>query len=94
MATTTLSYKTQHGRDKAMITAFPDMAVAITPHDTNDLSIPVTVYCGTSGTVTCYPANDASTPVTVTVQAGGFVPFRTQRILATGTTATGLIGVY
>jgi hypothetical protein len=93
MAVTTLSNPTIHGRSKDTITAFPDMAVAITPHDTDTLSLPVTIYAGTSGNVACYPMNSAS-PVTVAVQAGGFVPFRTMRVLSTGTTATGLIGVY
>lgn len=94
MATITLTGKTQHGRERQVITAFPDMAVAITPHATDVLYEPVTVYCGTSGNVVCYPENDSTTAVTVAVQAGGYVPFRTRRVLAAGTTATGLIGLY
>lgn len=49
----------------------------ITPHATDE----------TSGNVVCYPENNSTTAVTVAVQAGGYVPFRTRRVLTAGTSS-------
>lgn len=78
----------------AQVTALPDRAVGITPSDSSDLAQPVSVYVGGGGAVKVTPAG-AATPVTfVGLTAGQLVPVQVIRVWATGTTATGLVGVY
>lgn len=78
----------------ASITALPTRAVAIAPSDVVDLAQPVSVYVGGGGAVKVTPAGSAA-PVTFSgLGAGQIVPVQAVRVWATGTTATGLIGVY
>jgi hypothetical protein len=71
---------------------FPDRAEAITPSDAAFLS-PTTVYVGVTGDVTVEPWVGDNTVTFVAVPAGTAVPVRAKRVLATGTTATDLVGV-
>jgi len=69
-------------------------AFAITPSDTVALTaIPDRIYCGGAGNVIGRAINSGA-DVTFAVVAGGILPVRLQFVRATGTTATGLIGLY
>ena len=69
------------------------LLVAITPHDTNDLAyVTKAVYIGTGGTISIIAADDTAA-VSLTVQDGAVLPIRAKRIRATGTTATGIVGM-
>jgi hypothetical protein len=70
-------------------------AVAITPHDSNDLAdVTRGLYVGVSGDVRVILAGDTSA-VTLTGLAAGMVhPLRVKRVLSTSTTATGIVGLY
>lgn len=70
-------------------------AFAITPHATNPLPFATRgLYVGGAGNVAGYLVGDSSTSVTfVNLLAGVVYPFRFARILASGTTATDLVGI-
>lgn len=63
--------------------------------DTEDLTAYYDyLYVGVTGDISCIPIrNDSDTPVVFTNVAVGWFPVRVRRILETGTTATGLIGL-
>lgn len=66
---------------------------AITPNDGADLAItPRAIYCGVAGNLVL--RDKLGTDCTYAVSAGQYVMFRAARVLSTGTTATGLIGIY
>ncbi|GAA3271552.1 hypothetical protein NZL82_15685 [Sphingomonas sanguinis] len=73
-------------------------AVAITPSDSTDLpDIPKGVYVGTGGDITMIGVGAPASATGVTwknVPAGALIPFRPRRILATGTTAASMLGLY
>lgn len=86
-----------------MVTAFPMRGFNITASDATEYEGGVAVYAGGDGDVTVEPINGAGgmapdgysdTTLTFTLVAGDFVPVTVKRVLATGTTATGLIAVY
>lgn len=65
----------------------------ITPSDTVDMEIrPRSIYIGVGGSLTLRSKKG----VDVTYQPGddSYILFKAVRVMATGTTATGLIGVY
>lgn len=68
---------------------------AITPGDTTGSNFSPfearSIYCGGAGTVTV--VTPAGSVVAWTVQAGTYINCRAIRVNATGTTATGLIGI-
>jgi hypothetical protein len=70
----------------------------ITPSDTVDLTaIPKAIYVGTGGDVKMIGIDAPTGAAGVTwkgVPAAGLLPTRPRRILATGTTATDLVGCY
>ncbi|RID91557.1 hypothetical protein D2N39_12715 [Gemmobacter lutimaris] len=69
-------------------------AAAITPSDSVDLAnVPRALYALTDGTVRVTMRGGGS-PVTVQMIAGVPLPFRVTRVWATGTTATGIVGVW
>lgn len=69
-------------------------AVAITPSDTVALAqAPVRIFVGGAGNVIGRAINSGA-DVTFACPAGAILPVRFQYIRATGTTATGLIGLY
>jgi hypothetical protein len=69
---------------------------AVTPNDGVDLPAPgVTdgIIAGTAGTMAVIGENDSSAR-TITVAAGFQYDIRAKRILATGTTSTGIVACY
>jgi hypothetical protein len=62
----------------------------VTPHDTNS-QIADALYVGVAGTVRCVSANGRT--ANYTVLAGGQVPTKVTIVKATGTTATGIVGL-
>mgnify|MGYP006275013433 CR=1 FL=1 len=65
----------------------------VTPDDGADLSIVCrALYVGGAGTVTLRAIDNSQ--ATFTVPGGGEIKVRTRRVLATGTTATGIVGLY
>ena len=68
-------------------------AFAITPSDAAELSVlPKALLIGGAGTV-ALRAVDSTADVTIAVQAGQLLPVRVQFVRATGTTATGIVGL-
>ena len=74
-----------------------ESAFAITPDDAADLAfIPRTIYVGGAGDLAVIPWNEGSPADAVTfvgMAAGSFLPLRVSRVLATGTTATNIVGI-
>ena len=79
-------------------------AAAITPSDTAAIAIgpgsayAIAIYVGVSGNVTVIMAGDNSngglgTPVTFTAQPVGYMPIQVRAVMATGTTATNIVGL-
>ncbi len=65
---------------------------AITPHDTNALTQPTRLLAvGVAGTVKV-DFYEGGTGITLTLPSGVF-PLRVKRVYATGTTATGIVGL-
>lgn len=70
-----------------------DAHFAITPDDGADLGIvPRALFCGGAGSVVLRDRN--GTEAAYALAAGQILPFRPVRVLATGTTATGIVGLY
>lgn len=74
--------------------------VAITPSDTNDLTIAPTRYINTAGiagavcVLAMRGADDGTTTTNVTLSAGFLHPIQAKRIMATNTTCTSIVVVY
>lgn len=81
------------GREPGL-TAPAQQAFAVTPSDSVDLSLVTRgIYVGAGGDLRVLLLGNSS-PVTFSNLAGGIShPLRIRRVYATGTTATGLIGV-
>lgn len=70
-----------------------EAADAITPSDSTDLTrMTRAVYVGQTGDLSVILAS-GDTVSFASVQAGSIYPLRVQRVLATGTTAGGLVGL-
>ncbi len=68
-------------------------AAAITPDDAQDLSAPTrAVYVGSAGALRVQMLSGAVVTLTA-VQAGAVYPLRLRRVMATGTTAGGLVAL-
>ena len=64
---------------------------AITPHDTNSLSIkPRALYVSVAGDISVISSKGNTMTITVTV---GYHPLRPEIVKSTGTTATGIYGL-
>lgn len=69
-------------------------AIEITPDDGTDLSKPIRgLYIGVGGEVTLITAG-SETVRFIGLVAGTILPVRSTRVLASGTTATDLVGLY
>lgn len=69
-------------------------AAAITPSDSADVpTVPRALYCTGDGDVVVTMRNGGA-PVTLPMIAGVPLPVRVSRVWATGTTATGIVGVW
>ena len=75
------------------LTSPGDDAFAITPHNTNELAqVTRGIYVGGSGDVAV--VTKKGTTVTFSgVVAPFIIPIRASKVLVTGTTATGLVGI-
>lgn len=69
--------------------------VAVTPNDTTDLPQGMArgLYTGAGGAI-ALQMDGGGTLTFASVPAGQILPLNTRRVLATGTTATGLIALY
>ena len=68
-------------------------AAAITPNDGQDLPSPTrAIYVGNAGTLRVQMVSGA-TVTFGSVQAGSVYPFRVRRVMATGTSAAGLLAL-
>jgi hypothetical protein len=66
---------------------------AIIPHSTNEIDpLPKAILVGGAGTLVCR-AVDSTADVSLTVLTGQVIDARIQYVRATGTTATGLVGM-
>lgn len=75
------------------VTAPARCAFAITPHDTQPLPLVTKGLCvGTSGEI-ALRAIDSEADVTLNVVAGQLLPIRITHVRASGTTASGLVGL-
>lgn len=80
-----------HGRS---LTSPPGEAVAIVPDDGGDLAcVTRAVYVGGGGDLRVRMQGGAEVTLAA-VPAGAMLPLRVARVLATGTTATGLVGLW
>jgi hypothetical protein len=69
-------------------------AFAITPNDSVDLpQITCAIRAGTTGTISAVMMDGSSITMTLTGNDPSFAPLRIRRVLATGTTATGIFGL-
>lgn len=81
-------------------TGSASMAVAVVPHDTNEVVSNGTysraLYIGGAGTVIVHMADDdADTNISfLAVQAGQILDIQAKRVKATGTTATGIVALF
>lgn len=69
--------------------------LAITPSDVTVFSKPLSgVYVGSPGNVTALAEDDTTPVLFLAVPAGTVLPVAAIKIMATGTTATSLVGLY
>ena len=67
--------------------------LAITPNDSTDLvDVPKALWVGVGGTLTTIAVDDTASVQRTVPQ--GYVLLRVRRVLATGTTASGIVGEY
>lgn len=67
---------------------------AITPSDGADLPVfAKAIYVGGAGNIVLRAIDDAGNTTLTGVTAGTIIPVRARRVLATGTTATGLVAL-
>ncbi|WP_375229896.1 spike base protein, RCAP_Rcc01079 family [Roseobacter sp. S98] len=67
---------------------------AVTPSDSEDLAqVTRALYVGGGGDL-AVRAKDGSQATFVSLKAGQMIPVRVSRVFSTGTTATGIIGMY
>lgn len=70
----------------------PEDYANVTPSDTVDLAFRCrAVWVGVAGNITFQARDGVTTAVMTAVPAGQWVLLRTNRIMATGTTATGIL---
>lgn len=70
-------------------------AVAVTPHDTNELTnVTRAIYIGGAGNVNCQFADDSSTVTLTGLLVGVKYDFRLRLIRSTSTTATNIVALY
>lgn len=68
-------------------------AFAVAPHDSNALpALPKALFVGSSGTL-ALRAVDSASDVTLEVIAGQIIPVRASHVRASGTSASGIVGL-
>lgn len=72
------------------------IVVPVTPSDTEDFESGMCsfVHVGSAGDVVCYVGPTSTTAVTFSFTGSGRLDAQVRRVLATGTTATGLVAMY
>lgn len=76
-------------------TSAPENAFPIAPNDSEDIdTITRAIYVGTGGNLAVQMAGGGGAVTFRTLPAGALLPIRVTRVLATGTTASDLIGLY
>lgn len=68
-------------------------AAAITPHDTTTMGPTRGIYVGGAGALVVRMLNGANVTFSA-VTAGSTLPICVDRVLSTGTTATGIVALY
>ena len=69
-------------------------AFSITPNDdTNLISTTIALYVGFSGDVNIICSGDTNAVTFFNVPGGSFLPIKTKRVLSSGTTASGIVGL-
>lgn len=75
-----------------------DNGLAVTPNDDTDLTVtPRALYVGSGGDVVVHLRNGSGVAASVTlsnVAAGSVLAVRPTRVLATGTTASGIVALW
>jgi hypothetical protein len=67
---------------------------AVTPNDTTPLVfVCKALYVGTGGNVAIMASEDTAAVTLTNVQSGSIIPVRARRVMATGTTATGIVAL-
>lgn len=70
-------------------------AGAVTPNDSTDLTnLPKAIYVGTGGSLVVRLADDSTNVTLSNVADGSLLPLRVKRVIATGTTASGIVAFY
>lgn len=68
--------------------------VTIVPNDDTELApAPIALYIGSSGNVSVIAVRDSDPHTFVAVPAGSILPVIVRRVRATGTTASGIVGL-
>jgi hypothetical protein len=68
---------------------------AVTPNDSADLSAACrALYVGVAGTVSVRAPGSTTAVVFQSVAGGSILPIFVSRVMATGTTATGIVAIY
>lgn len=73
---------------------FPHNAQAVTPSDADEFAKPVSVFAEVGGDIAVLPWNSTTSIVLSAVPAYFTLPFMVRKVLATDTTATGVVAVY
>lgn len=76
------------------VTSMPLRAEAITPSDATVYELGRTIIVGTAGDVVVEPYVGGNTVTFKVGGDGGVIPVVVRRVLATGTTASDMVGVY
>lgn len=77
------------------IDSVAECAFAITPSDASQLDTATrSIYVGTGGNITCTLVGDSAPVTFLNVVGGTILPIRLQNVLATGTTASDIVGLY
>lgn len=69
-------------------------AVAITPNDSTELEGVAALFIGTGGSLVVEPVSGGNTVTFTNVANATLLPVGAVRVLATGTTASGIIGLF
>lgn len=81
-------------RNRAQTDVCANGSVSITANNSTVLDPPArAIYVGGTGDLAVRMAGDATTPIFVAVPAGTVLPISVDKVLATGTTATGIVGL-
>jgi hypothetical protein len=68
--------------------------VAVTKHDTTEISVTRGLYVGTGGDVAVKMRNDSTAVTFKNVADGSLLPLRVKLVLSTGTTASDIVALY